>query len=88
MIKYIAAILIFLTTQTAYADDTKYTKIISEWSSQIVKQRHNITEKYKNNFEFIKKRHYFKIIKQWKFDIKKNKWNKNFNTPFKGKKCH
>ena len=88
MIKYITSILIFLAAQAAYADDTKYTKIVSEWSSQIVKQRHNITEKHKNNFEFIKKRNYFNIIKEWKHDIKKIKWNKNFSTPLKGNKCH
>jgi len=88
MIKYITSILIFIAAQTAYADDTKYTKFISEWSSQIVKQRHNITKKHKNNFEFIKKRNYFNITKQWKHDIKKIKWNKNFDTSFKRKKCH
>jgi len=83
MIKFVVIVAATCWMTVAPAKETNYEKIVAEWSSHVLKQKHRVTSK--NNEKDSKRKNHFKIIEQWKTEIIKinSRHNKIINAFYK-----
>ena len=81
MIKFIvAAATVMFFTSSAIAKETNYSKIVAEWSSQVIKQRHQIINILDENNKKNSKKQSFNILEGWKAEIIKINTRRNKPT--------